>query len=149
MSYSVSETWFIIALAAIATGGWRLTGLLLANLISPESWIMQLVNAIAHAMVAAVLILIMVYPTGALATTMLESRLICLTLGLGCMLITRRLWLSLLISLSSFAVFCLTYIDSFFAFYLFVISSSDIAERFWPCEFIARLALTSICLNPR
>ena len=105
MIYSASETWFIIALAALATGGWRLAGLLLADLIGPESWVMQWVNAIAHAMVAAVLILIMVYPTGALATTTLESRLICLTLGLGCMLITRRLWLSLLISLSSFAVF--------------------------------------------
>ena len=105
MIYSVSETWFIIALAALATGGWRLAGLLLADLISPESWVMQWVNAIAHAMVAAVLILIMVYPIGALATTTLESRLICLVLGLGCMLITRNLWLSLMISLSSFAVF--------------------------------------------
>ena len=105
MIYSVSETWFIIALAALATGGWRLAGLLLADLIGPESWVMQLVNAIAHAMVAAVLILIMVYPTGELAATTLESRLICLALGLGCMLITRNLWLSLIISLSSFAVF--------------------------------------------
>ena len=105
MTYSVSETWFIIALAALATGGWRLAGLLLADLIKHESWIMQWVNAIAHAMVAAVLILIMVYPTGALATTMLEGRLICLAVGLGCMLISRRLWLSLLVSLSSFALF--------------------------------------------
>ena len=82
-----------------------MAGLLLADLISPESWVMQLVNAIAHAMVAAVLILTMVYPTGALATTTLESRLICLALGLGCVLITHNLWLSLLISLSSFALF--------------------------------------------
>ena len=105
MIYSVSETWFIIGLAALATGGWRLAGLLLADLISPGSWVMQWVNAIAHAMVAAVLILILVYPTGSLATTTLESRLICLIFGLGCMLITRNLWLSLIISLSSFAVF--------------------------------------------
>ena len=105
MIYSVLETWLIIALAALATGGWRLAGLLLADLISAESWVMQWVNAIAHAMVAAVLILIMVYPTGALATTTLESRLLCLAIGLGCMLVTQRLWLSLLFSLSSFAVF--------------------------------------------
>ena len=105
MSYTVTETWLIIALAALATGGWRLAGLLLANLIRPDSWLMQWVNAVAHAMVAAVLILIMVYPTGALATTTLESRLICLALGLGCMIITQRLLLSLLFSLSSFAVF--------------------------------------------
>ena len=105
MTYSVSETWFIIALAALATGGWRLAGLLLADLISHDSWVMQWVNAIAHAMVAAVLILIMVYPTGALATTLLESRLICLALGLGCMLITQNLLLSLILSLISFAVF--------------------------------------------
>ena len=105
MNYSVLETWLIIALAALATGGWRLAGLLLADLISPESWVMQWVNAIAHAMVAAVLMLIMVYPTGALATTTLESRLICLAIGLGCMIMTQRLWLSLLVSISSFAVF--------------------------------------------
>ena len=105
MNYSALETWLIIALAALATGGWRLAGLLLADLISSESWVMQWVNAIAHAMVAAVLILIMVYPIGALVTTTLESRLLCLALGLGSMLITRNLWLSLLISLSSFAVF--------------------------------------------
>ena len=105
MNYSVLETWLIIALAALTTGGWRLAGLLLADLISPESWVMQWVNAIAHSMVAAVLILIMVYPTGALATTTLESRLICLVLGLGSMLIFKNLWLSLLISLSSFAMF--------------------------------------------
>ena len=104
MIYSVSETWFIIALAALATGGWRLAGLLLADLISHDSWVMQWVNAIAHAMVAAVLILIMVYPTGAMETTTLESRLICLAIGLACMLTTRRLGLSLLASLSSFAV---------------------------------------------
>ena len=45
MNYSVLETWLIIALAAIATGGWRLAGLLLADLISPESWVMQWVKA--------------------------------------------------------------------------------------------------------
>ena len=105
MTYSVFDTWVIIALAALATGGWRLSGLLLADLIKPDSWVMQWVNAVAHAMVAAVLILIMVYPTGALATTTLESRLICFALGLVCMLMTRQLWLSLLVSLSSFAVF--------------------------------------------
>ena len=105
MTYTVSETWLIIALAALATGGWRLAGLLLADLIRPDSWVMQWVNAVAHAMVAAVLLLVMLYPTGALATTTLESRVICLALGLGCMLITQRLWLSLVVSLSTFAVF--------------------------------------------
>ena len=43
MTYSASS-WFIIILAALATGGWRLTGLLLADLITPESWLMQWVN---------------------------------------------------------------------------------------------------------
>ena len=104
MGYSAYESWLIIALAALATGGWRLAGLLLADLITPDSWLMQWVNAVAHAMVAAVLMLIMVYPTGVLATTTVEDRLICLGVGLICMLMTRHLWLSLLLSLSSFAV---------------------------------------------
>lgn len=105
MDYSAYEGWLIIVLAALATGGWRLAGLLLADLITPDSWVMQWVNAVAHAMVAAVLMLIMVYPTGVLATTTLEHRLICLAIGLACMLMTRHLWLSLLLSLSSFTVF--------------------------------------------
>lgn len=104
MGYSVYESWLIIALAALATGGWRLAGLLLADMIKPESWVMQWVNGVAHAMVAAVLMLIMVYPTGVLATTSLEDRLLCLAVGLACMLLTRHLWLSLLVSLGSFAV---------------------------------------------
>ena len=104
MTYSASESWFIIILAALATGGWRLTGLLLADLITPESWLMQWVNAVAHAMVAAVLFLIMVFPTGVLATTTMEIRLLCLALGVVCMLIMGRLWLSLLVSLSAFGV---------------------------------------------
>ena len=43
---------------------------------------------------------------------------------------------------------CLTDIESCFEIYLFVTSSSDIADRLWPWELIARLACTSICLNP-
>ncbi len=43
---------------------------------------------------------------------------------------------------------CLTDIENCFEIYLFVTSSSDIAERLLPCELIALLALTSICLNP-
>ena len=109
MGYSVYESWLIIALAALATGSWRLAGLLLADLIAPDSWVMLWVNAVAHAMVAAVLMLIMVYPTGVLATTSLDDRLICLGIGLVCMLVTRHLWLSLLLSLSSFAVLVSVY----------------------------------------
>ena len=104
MEHSGYQGWLLIALAALATGGWRIAGLLLADLITPDSWLMQWVNAVAHAMVAAVLMLIMVHPTGVLATTSLEDRLICLAIGLACMLMTRHLWLSLLLSLGSFAV---------------------------------------------
>ena len=43
---------------------------------------------------------------------------------------------------------CLTDIESCFEIYLFVTSSSDIADRLWPWELITRLAFTSICLNP-
>lgn len=103
MDYSAYDSWVIIGLAALATGGWRIAGLLLSDLITPDSWVMQWVNAVAHAMVAAVLMLIMVNPTGVLATTTLEDRLICLAVGLACMLLTRHLWVSLLLSLSSFA----------------------------------------------
>ena len=108
---------------------------------------MQWVNAIAHAMVAAILILIMVYPTGALAAT---------TLGFGDMSAWGWLYahyptvvVIFLISLSS-CRFC-HYIDSFFAFYLFVISSSDMAvvlamQRYRPFGFDLYLPKPSIKL---
>ena len=102
--YTLFETYLMIFLAAVATFGWRFSGLILSDFIRPDSLMMKWVNAVAYAMVAAVLTRILVYPMGVLATTPLDYRLACLGLGLTLMFLSKKLWLALIASMSAFAM---------------------------------------------
>mgnify|MGYP001182876108 FL=1 len=102
--YTLFETWLTIFLAAFATFSWRFSGLILSDYIRPDSLLMKWINAVAHAMVAAVLMRILVFPTGILATTPLDYRLASLAIGLLFMLLTRKLWAAILGAMSAFAV---------------------------------------------
>ncbi len=102
--YSLAETWLTIFLAALATFIWRFSGLILSDHIRSDSLLMRWINAVAYAMVAAVLVKILFYPGGVLATTSLEHRLIGLFLGLAVMFTTRILWAALVVSMASFAL---------------------------------------------
>ena len=61
------ESWLAVGLAAVGTFIWRFAGVLLASKIPAQSPLMDWVNAMAYAMVAGVLMLMLVYPTGILA----------------------------------------------------------------------------------
>ena len=102
--FGISEMWVAVILAFIATFMWRFLGVMLANRIQTDSFLMIWVNALAYAMVAGVLMLILVYPSGILSTTPLDYRLGALFVGLICMLIAKILWLSILVGMSSFAL---------------------------------------------
>ena len=102
--YSLFETWLTIFLAAFATFSWRFSGLILSDYIRPDSLLMKWINAVAYAMVAAVLMRILVFPTGILATTPLDYRLACLAVGLLLMFLTQKLWVAILGAMSAFAV---------------------------------------------
>jgi|SRR6056300_643460 branched-subunit amino acid transport protein len=102
--YTLFETYLTIFLAALATFGWRFSGLILSDFIRPESLVMKWVNGVAYAMVAAVLMRILVYPMGVLATTPLDYRLACLGLGLALMFFSKKLWLALIGSMGAFAI---------------------------------------------
>lgn len=102
--YTLFETYLTIFLAALATFGWRFSGLILSDFIRPDSLMMKWVNAVAYAMVAAVLTRILVYPMGVLATTPLDYRLVCLGLGLVLMFFSKKLWLALIGSMGAFAI---------------------------------------------
>jgi branched-subunit amino acid transport protein len=65
---------------------------------------MKWINAVAYAMVAAVLMRILVFPAGILATTPLDYRLACLAVGLLLTFLTQKLWVSILGAMSAFAV---------------------------------------------
>ncbi len=103
-TYSIFETWLIIFLAALATFGWRFSGLILADYIKSDSIVMRWVNCIAYAMVASVLMRLLVFPGGVLATTSLDHRLAGLAVGLLLMLSLHKLWLSLIVAMGTFAV---------------------------------------------
>ncbi|CAI8303099.1 MAG: Uncharacterised protein [Alphaproteobacteria bacterium UBA4588] len=102
--FGISEMWVAVILAFIATFMWRFLGVMLANRIKTDSFLMIWINALAYAMVAGVLMLILVYPSGILSTTPLDYRLGALFVGLICMLIAKILWLSILVGMSSFAL---------------------------------------------
>lgn len=102
--FGISEMWVAVILAFIATFMWRFLGVMLANRIKTDSFLMIWINALAYAMVAGVLMLILVYPSGILSTTPLDYRLGALFAGLICMLITKILWLSILVGMNSFAL---------------------------------------------
>ena len=102
--YSLFETWLTIFLAAFATFSWRFSGLMLSDYIQPDSLLMKWINCVAYAMVAAVLMRILVFPNGVLATTSLDYRLAGLAIGVGLMFWTRKLWVSMLGAMISFAL---------------------------------------------
>ncbi len=95
--------WTAIALAALATFLWRFLGATLGSRIPPDGPLMEWVNMVAYAMAAGVMMLILTYPTGILASTTLEMRLVGLLAGLAVMVFTRRLFFALAAGLGVFA----------------------------------------------
>jgi len=61
------------------------------------------VNTMAYAMVAGVLMLMLVHPTGILAASGLDDRLLGLVTGVGTMIVTKRIIPSLLCGILMFA----------------------------------------------
>ena len=103
MNYSAIETWAAVALAVVATFFWRCMGLFFSNRINPNGLIMTWINAVAYAMVTAVLMLILVFPTGILSTTSLSARLVGFVFGVITILWFKKLWLAITVGLVSFA----------------------------------------------
>ncbi len=96
--------WAAIMLAALATFLWRFLGATLGNRIPPDGPLMEWINMVAYAMAAGVMMLILTYPTGILASTTLEMRLAGLLAGLGVMVFTRRLFFALAAGIGVFAL---------------------------------------------
>jgi branched-subunit amino acid transport protein len=73
-------------LAFLATDIWRWFGVLLANRISPESLMMKWINAVAYAMVCGVMVLVVIHPSGIVASSGLITRLPALLLTMVIMI---------------------------------------------------------------
>ncbi len=96
--------WFVVFLGAIATFMWRFAGVAIAKFVNPDGMLMVYVNAAAHAMVAGVMSIILVYPIGSLATTSLDYRLTGFGLALVIMVLFRKLGIAIVTGMVSFAV---------------------------------------------
>jgi hypothetical protein len=96
--------WIAVGAAIVGTAIWRFAGVLLAARIPADGPLMTWINTMAYAMVSGVLMLILAHPSGVLATTSLEHRLIGLFVGLATVFYTKRLIVSLLFGISSFAL---------------------------------------------
>lgn len=96
--------WLVVCLGAFATFMWRFAGIAIAQFVKPDSLFMLYVNAAAHAMVAGVMSIILVFPVGSLSTTETEYRLLSFALALLIMLLSKRLGLAILTGLISFAL---------------------------------------------
>jgi len=101
--YGFWGSWLAVGLAAVGTFIWRFAGVLLASKISAQGRLMDWVNTMAYAMVAGVLMLMLVHPTGILAASGLDDRLFGLLTGVGAMMLTKRIIPSLLCGILSFA----------------------------------------------
>ena len=101
--YGFWGSWLAVGLAAVGTFVWRLAGVLLASKIPAQSPVMDWVNTMAYSMVAGVLMLMLVHPTGILAASGLDDRLLGLVTGVGAMMLTKRIILSLLCGILMFA----------------------------------------------
>ena len=102
--YGFFQSWAAVFCAIVGTVIWRVAGVILASRIPADGPMMGWVNTMAYAMVSAVLLLILVYPTGVLATTGLDHRLIGLGAGLLVMFVSKRLILSLVCGIGAFAL---------------------------------------------
>ena len=102
--YTNLESLIAVILACIATGVWRFVGVIFYNRISENGLLIKWINSVAYSMVAAVMMMILVYPSGILSTTNVEHRLIALIIGVIFMLIFKKLFYAILISMISFGL---------------------------------------------
>ena len=102
--YTNLESLIAVILACVATGIWRFVGVIFYNRISENDLLIKWINSAAYSMVAAVMMMILVYPSGILSTTGVEHRLIALIIGVIFMLTFKKLFYAILISMISFGM---------------------------------------------
>ena len=106
MSFN-SQAWIAIALAIIATFMWRILGVLIYKKVNSESVLMRLINMLAYSLLGSVMMMLMINPTGLLASSELSHRLIGLVVGIGLLFWVRKLPVALFGAITSFGVLSL------------------------------------------
>ena len=106
MSFN-SQAWIAIALAIIATFMWRFLGVLIYKKVNSESVLMRLINMLAYSLLGSVMMMLMINPTGLLASSELSHRLIGLVVGIGLLFWVRKLPVALFGAITIFGVLSL------------------------------------------
>ena len=101
--YGFLDSWLAVILAGFGTFIWRFAGVVMASKIPAQSPLMDWINTMAYAMVAGVLMLMLVHPTGILAESGLDDRLLGLFAGVAAMLLTKSIIPSLMCGILMFA----------------------------------------------
>ena len=96
--------WGLVLLAFLGTIGWRILGVAVGGRLNPESGFFVWVNAVAYAMVSGVMMLLVMFPRGAAASTLLEARLAGLAIALGVMLWRRNMVMAVIAGLGGYAI---------------------------------------------
>lgn len=109
MTYFANEgaAWGAVIVAIIATAIWRFAGVILYRHIAEDSVWLRLINMLAYSLVGAVMVLLMVSPSGLLATTQLSHRMIGLTVGVVLFFMTKKLPIALVGAIGIFGVLSL------------------------------------------
>lgn len=91
MTMPAIPDWLLILLVGgVSTYGWRLAGVVLVRRLDPNGEALMLVRAIATALVAALVMKLMIEPSGVLATTDMTNRFIALGLGMVLIRVLRQ-----------------------------------------------------------
>ena len=103
----MNEGWLAILVAVIATAIWRVLGVLIYEKITSDSLWMRLINMLAYSLLGAVMMLLMINPTGLLATTDLSHRMIGLVVGILLLVFAKKLPMALVGAISIFGILSL------------------------------------------
>ena len=104
----VTSGWWAVAAAIIATGFWRLCGVMLYRHITSDSLLMRLINMLAYSLLGSVMMLLMIEPSGLLATSQITHRFIGLVCGITLLFFVKKLPVALMGAIGVFGFLSLT-----------------------------------------
>ena len=96
--------WLLVGLAVLGTFSWRFLGVVIGDRIPKDSIWSVWINAVAYAMVAGVMMLLVVYPSGLVAEIDLIWRLLALSAAVLVMMVSRYMPLAIGAALLIFLV---------------------------------------------
>ena len=96
--------WLLVGLAVVGTFSWRFLGVVIGDRIPKDSVWSIWINAVAYAMVAGVMMLLVVFPTGLVAASEMSWRLLALLAAVLIMMWTRNMVVAIFAAVLVFAL---------------------------------------------